>query len=151
MNIYKVIVVGDVSVGKTSIARRYISDEYSEYRESTIITSYLSKRFPNYRMDIWDSAGQEQYHSLVEMYFRGAATAIIVFSKDNFSTSFSSAKRWIKSVKEQTRGQDVQILLVQNKIDLATGDVDEMLIQRFCDLENMQYFRVSAKTGEGIH
>lgn len=57
MNIYKVIVVGDVSVGKTSIAKRYVSDEYSEYRESTIITSYLSKRFENYRMDIWDSAG----------------------------------------------------------------------------------------------
>ena len=57
MNIYKVIVVGDVSVGKTSITRRYISDEYSAYRESTIITSYLSKRFDTYRMDIWDSAG----------------------------------------------------------------------------------------------
>ena len=54
---YKLIVVGDTSVGKTSLVHRYVFDEFKEFNAPTIITSFIKKKFNNYIIDIWDSAG----------------------------------------------------------------------------------------------
>ena len=76
----KIVLLGDSGVGKSSIAQRYVTDTFRAHGESTIGASFMSKMIVNNgspcKCQIWDTAGQEKYHSLAPMYYRGAAAAI---------------------------------------------------------------------------
>ena len=78
----KIVLLGDTGVGKSSLAQRYVTNNFKQC-ESTIGASFLSKtvvvRNVPVKMQIWDTAGQEKYHSLAGMYYRGAAAAILVY------------------------------------------------------------------------
>ena len=77
---FKLVLLGDSGVGKSSIAQRYVTDTFRAHGESTIGASFMSKMIVNNgspcKCQIWDTAGQEKYHSLAPMYYRGAAAAI---------------------------------------------------------------------------
>jgi len=116
---FKLVLLGDTSVGKSSIVIRFVKGQFSEYQESTIGAAFLTQSVPlndcTVKFEIWDTAGQERYHSLAPMYYRGAAAAIIVFDITSQET-FSRAKSWVKELQAQ-KSQEVVIALAGNKSD----------------------------------
>jgi small GTP-binding protein len=116
----KVVLVGAVGVGKTSTVTRFTKNTFMEYCEATIGASYMAKDLEvdgqRVRFSIWDTAGQEQYHSLVPMYFRQAAAVILVYDITKKPT-FQEAKEWVQEIRKNAPA-DVLIALAGNKCDL---------------------------------
>ncbi|KAF3561284.1 hypothetical protein DY000_02013394 [Brassica cretica] len=83
----KLVLLGDVGAGKSSLVLRFVKDQFVEFQESTIGAAFFSQTLAvndaTVKFEIWDTAGQERYHSLAPMYYRGAAAAIIVFDITN--------------------------------------------------------------------
>lgn len=103
---YKLILLGSSEVGKTCLARRYLYNDYLAFYEATIATSFLSKQFPDFRLDIWDSAGQEKFSSLVQMYFRNTNIALVVFSVASHQ-SFEDAQNWVNQTRDRVQSQNL--------------------------------------------
>ena len=82
---YKLVFLGDSSVGKSSLSTRYVRKDFYEFQEPTIgFKAFLSKNIDSKsKLDIWDTAGQERYRSLAPMYYRGAHGAFIVYDVTN--------------------------------------------------------------------
>ncbi|KAJ9550420.1 hypothetical protein OSB04_014465 [Centaurea solstitialis] len=117
---YKVVFLGDESVGKSSLIRRFMHNEFDTAYTPTIGIDFLSKTMYfddiTVRLQLWDTAGQMRFRSLIPSYIRDAAATIIVYDVTNRS-SFLNIAKWIKEVREE-RGTDVIIVLVANKCDL---------------------------------
>merc|ERR1712205_48184 len=117
---FKLVLLGDSAVGKSSLVLRFVRGQFFEYQESTIGAAFLTQTVAlndtTVKFEIWDTAGQERYRSLAPMYYRGAAAAIVVFDITN-KESFNGAKSWVKEL--QRRGDpNVVIALAGNKADL---------------------------------
>ncbi|KAK4488028.1 hypothetical protein RD792_003796 [Penstemon davidsonii] len=83
----KLVLLGDVGAGKSSLVLRFVKGQFVEFQESTIGAAFFSQTVAvneaTVKFEIWDTAGQERYHSLAPMYYRGAAAAIIVYDITN--------------------------------------------------------------------
>ena len=149
---YKIILVGDTSVGKTSIIMRFQHDVFNPNHQETVGASFITKQVEVNKelvnMNIWDTAGQEKYRTLVPMYARNASTAVIVFDVTN-KQSFSNLEIWYQDLKDQTP-EDCNIVIAGNKTDLEFScDVDE--IEKFVKDRQLNIFYVSALNGKGIN
>jgi len=152
VNNYKMVFLGDTSVGKSCISSRYIRNEFYEFQEPTIGAAFLSKTIninnKDIRLDVWDTAGQERYRSLAPMYYRGAHGAFIVYDVTNHD-SFIGAQTWINELNK--KASHCIILLLGNKYDLKKNiKISEEEINKFCETNNIKHIYVSAKTGENI-
>jgi len=118
---YKLVFLGDQSVGKTSIITRFMYDTFDSTYQATIGIDFLSKTMfledRTVRLQLWDTAGQERFRSLIPSYIRDSSVAIIVYDITNRS-SFMNTAKWIDDVRSE-RGNDVIMMLVGNKTDLA--------------------------------
>ncbi|THU51565.1 hypothetical protein C4D60_Mb06t32360 [Musa balbisiana] len=83
----KLVLLGDVGTGKSSLVLRYLKGEFVEFQESTIGAAFFTQTVvindETVRFEIWDTAGQERYHCLAPMYYRGAAAAVVVYDITN--------------------------------------------------------------------
>lgn len=148
----KVVFLGPTGVGKTAIAIRFARDSFSRFSEPTIGASYLAKTvcYPSFsiRFNLWDTAGQERYDALTPMYYRGAQAAVLVFDLTS-QGSFGEMKRWIQRLKCD-HGPGL-VYLVGNKCDLKKERrVTGTTIEDFASKNQVQYFEVSALSGEAI-
>jgi len=118
---YKLVFLGDQSVGKTSIITRFMYDTFDSTYQATIGIDFLSKTMyledRTVRLQLWDTAGQERFRSLIPSYIRDSSVAVIVYDITNRSSFLNTAK-WIDDVRTE-RGNDVVMMLVGNKTDLA--------------------------------
>ena len=149
---YKVVLVGDTGVGKSSIATQFANNEFSEFQESTIGAAFFSKSMEidgtSYKIDVWDTAGQERYHSLTPMYYRGAKIALIVFDITNL-LSYEKMKQWADEIKNSVN--NIVITIVGNKVDLQhRRKVSKEDAIEYCRQEDFEYYETSAKTAENI-
>lgn len=152
----KVVILGESSVGKTSLAHRFASDTFNEHTVNTIgaafITKeYTSKRFQDKKIkfEIWDTAGQERYRSLTPMYYRGAKIALVCFDLSQASDSFQKVKEWIDELDLNTNREDLKQILIGTKSDLASEQVD-MLKYKLGQDNSINFYSTSAKTGENV-
>jgi len=117
---YKLVFLGDESVGKTSIITRFMYDTFDETYKVTIGIDFVSKTMyledRIVRLQLWDTAGQERFRSLIPSYIRDSSVAIVVYDITS-RASFLNADQWIEDIKAE-RGNDVVIMLVGNKTDL---------------------------------
>ena len=149
----KIILVGDVSVGKTSVLERYINNNFKDDYTCTIQAEQKTKIInedsnTSIRMDIWDTAGQEKFRSLTRQYYRDSQGAIIVFDITKKKT-FDSLQTWIDDIKDYS-DKDIPIIIVGNKSDLIDErEVSENNINEFLN-DKYTYFEVSAKYGNNI-
>uniref|UniRef100_A0A8C4U1E2 Ras-related protein Rab-5C n=1 Tax=Falco tinnunculus TaxID=100819 RepID=A0A8C4U1E2_FALTI len=119
---FKLVLLGESAVGKSSLVLRFVKGQFHEYQESTIGAAFLTQTVclddTTVKFEIWDTAGQERYHSLAPMYYRGAQAAIVVYDITNTDT-FVRAKNWVKELQRQA-SPNIVIALAGNKADLAT-------------------------------
>jgi small GTP-binding protein len=148
---FKAVFVGDSSVGKTSIIMTYCSQPFSEERQPTIGSAFLSREITTKHgpavLQIWDTAGQERYRSLVPMYCRGAAVAVVVFDITD-RESFADLGGWIEQVRSDV-SQGCQFVIAANKCDLP-DQMDQDDIERWASQSEVEVVFVSAKSGENI-
>jgi small GTP-binding protein len=147
----KIVFLGSYAVGKTSIVNRFMYDQFSRDYEVTMGVDYFTKTLVvdqvAVSLRIWDTAGQEQYCSLIPMYIRDTQVAIIVYDLSEERT-FEAAKSWYMKLKEG-RQESVRVVLIGNKSDLpATVSVDA--VKKFADDHKIKALNVSAKLGTGI-
>jgi len=118
---YKLVFLGDQSVGKTSIVTRFMYDTFDSTYQATIGIDFLSKTLyledRTVRLQLWDTAGQERFRSLIPSYIRDSSVAVVVYDITN-RTSFINTTKWIDDVRAE-RGNEVVIMLVGNKTDLG--------------------------------
>uniref|UniRef100_A0A8C4VZQ0 RAB5B, member RAS onco family n=1 Tax=Gopherus evgoodei TaxID=1825980 RepID=A0A8C4VZQ0_9SAUR len=118
---FKLVLLGESAVGKSSLVLRFVKGQFHEYQESTIGAAFLTQSVclddTTVKFEIWDTAGQERYHSLAPMYYRGAQAAIVVYDITNQET-FARAKTWVKELQRQA-SPNIVIALAGNKADLA--------------------------------
>lgn len=169
------VLLGDSGVGKSSLALRFAQDKFRPYSESTIGASFMSKTvdvnveneeselleegikaehekkttMKKVEFKIWDTAGQEKYHSLAPMYYRGAGTAILVYDLCN-RPSFTMLQKWVDEIKEKGP-PGIFFVVCGNKSDLASHrqvQIDEGLA--FADRINAFYIESSARDDKNV-
>lgn len=120
MTKYKLVFLGDIFVGKSSIISRFMYDTFEGDYQATIGIDFLSKTMEvngkTVRLQLWDTAGQERFRSLIPNYIRDSSVAIVVFDVTN-RQSFASLEQWVSDIRSE-RGPDSIILIVANKIDM---------------------------------
>ena len=154
MRIYKVVIIGDAAVGKTSLVTRITQNKFISNMNSTIGASFtscdLNIENKNIRLNIWDTAGQEKFRSMVSMYYRNANFCIIVFDITKYN--LDNIKYWITEYIEKTINSRPKFVLVGNKTDLLEDDfiiTDEF--QNLIDLYNIKLFKTSTLKGVNIN
>ena len=151
---YKVVFLGETSVGKSSIVSRFTRDEFFEFQEPTIGAAFQTKSIHTdngfiVKMEFWDTAGQERYKALAPMYYRGAKAAFIVYDITNKDT-LQKAKFWISEITK--KGEPGCILaLLGNKLDIPNRQIEYEEVSSFVKIINIMFAEVSAKTGQNIN
>lgn len=148
----KIIVLGDIAVGKTSVIGRFITNTFSENYKSSISCEFKRKQLDidgetSANLIIWDTCGEERFMSVTKQYYNGSHGAMIMYDLTKKDT-FIKMNRWIKDVKNNAP-KDIVIMVVGNKTDLVMekADLGEELTP-FKD--NYLYCDVSAKTGHNV-
>jgi small GTP-binding protein len=149
----KVVLVGAAHTGKTSIANRFVYGEFSPNTIPTIQPAFFQKAITASNtelvLEIWDTAGQEQYRSLSPLFYRDADVGLVVFDLTD-SSSFGKCKQWISDLRE-ARGLDIAIILVGNKLDLpAIRTVSIDVVMQYATSIMVETVETSAKTGENV-
>ena len=152
---YKIVILGDSSVGKTSLVHRFTTSKFDQHTANTIGAAFITKEYQStanpdktVKFEIWDTAGQERYRSLTPMYYRNAKTALVCYDLSNMSETFDKAKYWIEQLQINSNDQKIKIRLIGNKIDLNDLSDPAKYVAKFTDA--IKFYKTSAKTGEGI-
>merc|ERR1712232_3580 len=151
---YKLVFLGDQSVGKTSIVTRFMYDTFDSSYQATIGIDFLSKTMyledRTVRLQLWDTAGQERFRSLIPSYIRDSSVAVVVYDVSN-RASFTNTSKWVEDVRAE-RGNDVVICLVGNKTDLG-NDKRQVSTEEGEDKakkDGLMFMECSAKAGYNI-
>ncbi|KAI0323109.1 GTP-binding protein RAB5 [Amylostereum chailletii] len=151
---FKLVLLGESAVGKSSLVLRFVKDQFDDYRESTIGAAFLTQTVAlddglTVKFEIWDTAGQERYKSLAPMYYRNANCAVVVYDITQ-SASLEKARNWIRELQRQA-DPSIVIALCGNKADLAARrQVTQEEAQKYAEEEGLMWAETSAKSGEGV-
>jgi Ras-related protein Rab-2A len=147
----KYIIIGNSSVGKSNLLLKFAHNKFLDEYQATIGVEFGAKNVEIdnkiFRVQIWDTAGQENFRSITRAYYKNSVCALIVYDINNEDT-FDSVQSWIQECKLQTP-KTVTMVLVGNKCDLECK-VDRNKAKEIAEENNMLYFETSAKTGKGV-
>jgi small GTP-binding protein len=155
--VFKIVLLGDAAVGKTSLISRYCESSFSEDYKPTLGANIIRKDVNiekvniKVRLILWDLAGQEKYSVIRSMYFQGCIGAFLVFDLTRFKTFENIKLKWYKDFKKYVKKEGIYIL-VGNKVDLKDEraiptEEGQNLAQR---INAINYIETSAKSGENI-
>ena len=153
--IFKIILIGSSSVGKSSILQRYIQKVFNESYSCTIGVDFFMKSLDigdkSIKMQLWDTAGTEKFRSITTGYYRGANAAFIVFDLTS-KQSFECLNEWIENYyKFSDPNSEKNVVLIGNKCDLVDRrEITQEEIDKFIKDNNIMYYETSAKTGQNI-
>ncbi|XP_047048826.1 ras-related protein Rab5A-like [Lolium rigidum] len=150
----KLVLLGDVGTGKSSLVLRFVKGQFVEFQESTIGAAFFSQTLAvndeTVKFEIWDTAGQERYHSLAPMYYRGAAAAVVVYDITN-AASFTRAKKWVQELQAQGNPNTV-MALAGNKADmLEARQVPVEEAKTYAQENGLFFMETSAKTAANVN
>ena len=151
--LFKYIIVGDSSVGKSCFMLRYTDSRFKANHEITIGLEFGSKTIKlqkqEIKLQIWDTAGQENFRSIARSYYRGAVGIILMYDITN-KDSFFNAFRWLNEIRE-VASPNIVIALVGNKTDLKEKRrVQTSEGEDFASNNSLLFFETSALTGENV-
>ncbi|KYQ91909.1 hypothetical protein DLAC_11680 [Tieghemostelium lacteum] len=151
---FKLVLLGEAAVGKSSLVLRFVRGHFLDYQESTIGAAFLAQTVclndTTVKFEIWDTAGQERYHTLAPMYYRGAQAAIVVYDIRS-EDSFERAIKWVKELQRQG-SPNIVIALAGNKLDLAAKRrVETAEAQQYAEENGLLFMETSAKTSQNVN
>ncbi|XP_074644767.1 ras-related protein Rab-34-like [Tubulanus polymorphus] len=154
LKISKIVVVGDIAVGKTSLVNRFIHDKFDRDYKATIGVDFEVEKFSvltiPFHLQIWDTAGQERFKCIAASYYRGAQVVVSVFELNN-RFSLENSIKWMNDACENTT--DPLKFLVGTKKDLVCGQVFEETIERAKEISkqlNAELWVCSSKDSEYV-
>ncbi|XP_042378063.1 ras-related protein RHN1-like [Zingiber officinale] len=150
----KLVLLGDMGTGKSSLVLRFVKGQFFEFQESSIGAAFFSQTLAvsdaTVKLEIWDTAGQERYHSLAPMYYRGASAAIIVYDISRMD-SFERAKKWVQELQKQGN-PDMVTALAGNKCDLEEKrKVPTEEVKAYAEENGLFFMETSAKTAINVN
>ncbi|KAL7711948.1 GTP-binding protein ypt2 [Entamoeba marina] len=147
----KFLIIGDTAVGKTAMLLRYTDNTFDEGFISTIGVDFKIKKLEvdgkKLKIQIWDTAGQEKFHTITQSYYRGSHAIIVVYDCTDRKT-FESSKQWLAEIDNETSGNVCRVL-VGNKCD-KPKDVTIEEATEFATSQNIKIIETSAKENIGI-
>ena len=152
----KIILLGETGVGKSCIINRYINNTFNKETSSTLGSTFLSKEITKgntiYNLNIWDTSGQERYHSVTNLFIKGSNIVILVYSVDSLS-SFDALDYWYSSIQENLEGENYLLAVIGSKSDLVDYEViSEEQGKKYAEEKKAIFKLVSAKEfPEGIN
>ena len=149
----KYIIIGDQAVGKSNLLLRYTQGEFKNEYQTTIGVEFGAKNAninnKLYRIQIWDTAGQEQFRSITRAYYKNSVCALAVYDISN-KDSFNNVSSWIDDCKNQSP-KTIYMILVGNKVDLEDKrEVSTEEGQELADKYGIEFYESSAKTGKNV-
>jgi len=150
---FKVVLLGEGAVGKTSTVMRYCTNTFNERHESTVQGAFQMKRLnidgERVSLAIWDTAGQERFHALGPIYYRDSNGAVLVYDITDMD-SFTRVQNWVKELRK-ILGNDVTLAIAGNKCDLERQRVVPLAdAERYAETVGARHFSTSAKLNKGI-
>ena len=152
----KICLLGDVNVGKTSIASRYCKNTFSDLYINTIGGAYQQQSVTlnngtKIRLHIWDTSGQDRFRSMTNLYYQDAQVAILTYDVTN-EESLESLNYWLEQLNNKVEVDNMILCLAGNKIDVEASKkvISTSKGKAFAEENNMIFFETSAKTGAGI-
>jgi len=150
---FKVVLLGEGCVGKTSLCLRYVQNAFNDKHITTIQASFLTKRLnvDNKRVGlaIWDTAGQERFHALGPIYYRDANGALLVYDITD-RDSFNKVQTWVKELRKML-GKDVTLAIAGNKCDLERSRVVSIEeAEQYAETVGAKHYSTSAKLNKGL-
>ncbi|KAI9316186.1 ras family-domain-containing protein [Dichotomocladium elegans] len=150
---FKLVFLGEQSVGKTSLITRFMYDTFDNTYQATIGIDFLSKTMyledRTVRLQLWDTAGQERFRSLIPSYIRDSSVAVVVYDI-SCRESFTNIEKWVSDVRAE-RGSEVIVVLVGNKTDLNDKrNVSEEEGEQKAKQLNVMFIETSAKAGHNV-
>ena len=151
--LFKYIIIGDAAVGKSNLLLRYAHGQFKPEYQLTIGVEFGAKNVEInnkvYRIQIWDTAGQENFRSITRAYYKNSVCAFIVYDVTN-RESFENVKIWLDDIQKQCP-QTTFLVLVGNKIDLESErQISYEEGASYAEKNNMLFIETSAKTGQNI-
>jgi len=162
---YKILVVGDIGTGKTSLIKKYVHNIFSPHYKSTVGVDFALKVIDwdnnlTIRLQLWDIAGQERFANLTRSYYKEAVGALVVFDVTR-QTTFEGVNKWKTDLDSKICSTDTEenipVILLANKVDLFQDEDKEYWeemkgkIQKYCDEQGfIGWVETSAKNGIGI-
>uniref|UniRef100_A0A3Q2Q0C2 small monomeric GTPase n=1 Tax=Fundulus heteroclitus TaxID=8078 RepID=A0A3Q2Q0C2_FUNHE len=151
--LFKVVLVGNSNVGKTSLLRSFCEGRFHPSTTATVGIDYSVKTLTlenmQIAMQLWDTAGQERYCSITKQFFRKADGVVLMYDV-TVEESFKAVKPWLLNVQE-VAGEGIPILLLGNKMDIARGrEVSFKQAQQLAFENKVMFFEVSAYTGKNV-
>ena len=152
----KICLLGDVAVGKTSIASRFCKNVFNESYVNTIGGAYQQQTILldndiKMKLHVWDTSGDERFKSMTNLYYRDAQVAILTYDITN-SQSFEGLSFWLSELNDKVNKDNMLLFLAGNKCDVDNDmkRVSSSKAKEFAEQNNMFFFETSAKTGTGI-
>ena len=153
--LYKILLLGDSTVGKTCFLLRYMDDSFLDLHMATIGLDYRLKTMiledqKIVKIQLWDTAGQDKFRAITRNYYKGASGIILIFDVTNLN-SYENIKKWINEIKEEI-SENVSIVLIGNKIDnVKERKITKEQGDKLASEIGVKFFETSAKTGEGVN
>ena len=154
--VYKVLLLGDSTVGKTCFLLRYCDKTFQEAHLSTIGLDYRLKSMTlangkHIKLQIWDTAGQDRFRAITKNYYKGANGIILIYDVTNIQ-SFENVKNWIAQIKEEANPNAI-IYLAGNKIDVNESQkaVKTEDGKKIADELTIKFYETSAKNGINVN
>ncbi|ESN93897.1 hypothetical protein HELRODRAFT_88095 [Helobdella robusta] len=150
---FKVVLLGEGAVGKTSLVLRYVENKFNDKHLSTLQASYLTKKLnisdKRITLALWDTAGQERFHALGPIYYRDSNGALLVYDITD-EDSFKKVQTWVKELRKML-GSDICLRIVGNKIDLdKERHVSLEEAENYSASVGAKHFQTSAKLNKGL-
>jgi len=155
--VFKIVILGDAAVGKTSLINMYIEQSFSEDYKPTLGANIIRKDVhvdeinASVRLIMWDLAGQEKYNVIRSMYFQGCVGALLVYDVTRHNTFETINSKWLKDFRKYVKKEGTYIL-IGNKIDLK----DERVVstedgEKYAkEIDASNFIETSAKHGENV-
>lgn len=147
--IFKILLIGDSGVGKSSLILRFVDDTYSEAFTTTIGVDFKVKIVTvgdkTIKLQIWDTAGQDRFRTITSSYYRGAHGIIVVYDISDYS-SYCNVQQWIQEIGRYA-SDDVNKFIVGNKSDLPSDQrqIEESTAKEYADSIHVPFIETSTK------
>ena len=156
ITIFKILILGDSEVGKTSFILRFCENEFPEDSLTTIgidtKTKFIKRNDKKIQLVIWDTAGQERFKSITKNTLKGADGVLLMYAI-NKKNSFKAMKDWINSIKESLNIDKHGLIIIGNKCDLPEEEreVDDDMVKIFKDKEKVEIIEASGKNDINVN